>query len=104
MRRLVLGKLVRGHKGHGGGFQLARPAAAIRFADILRATATGPEEDRCAFGWGQCDVVHPCPLHPTWSRLNEAFWRWAESARLSEAVAPGAMLLDRRRRRAPGAE
>ena len=61
MRRLVLGKLVRGHKGHGGGFQLARPAATIRFADVLRATDTGPQPNRCAFGWGECDVAHPCP-------------------------------------------
>lgn len=102
MRRLVLGKLVRGHKGHGGGFQLARPAATIRFADVLRATDTGPQPNRCAFGWGECDVAHPCPLHPAWSKLNEAFRRWAETTRLSEAVAPGTMLLDRNRGSARG--
>jgi Rrf2 family iron-sulfur cluster assembly transcriptional regulator len=97
MRRLVVGRLVQGRKGHGGGFQLARPPAAIRFADVLRATETDPEPNRCAFGWGECDASRPCPLHGAWSRLDEAFWQWAESTSMADAAATESMLAARRR-------
>lgn len=97
MRKLVLGKLVRGQKGHGGGFQLARAPGSIRFAEILAVTDQYPAPDRCGFGWGTCDPRNPCPLHPAWSRLNEAFQRWAESMTLADVTLPGAELLDRMR-------
>ena len=97
MRRLVVGRLVQGRKGHGGGFQLARSPGSIRFADVLRATETDPEPNQCAFGWGECDAARPCPLHPAWSKLDEAFWRWADTTSLAEAVATESMLAVRRR-------
>lgn len=82
MRRLVVAKLVRGQRGHGGGFQLARPPASIRFADILSAIGAIPEPQACAFGWDSCDPDHPCPLHPAWSRLKDSYTQWADQITL----------------------
>ncbi len=82
LRRLVAAELLASQKGHGGGFVLARPAASIRISDILDAVDELPNEERCAFGWGDCDAAHPCPLHPAWSRLNDALRDWATSTTL----------------------
>jgi Rrf2 family protein len=89
LRRLVEADLLISQKGHGGGFALARPAEQIRFADVLAAVDQAPGSGRCAFGWGSCDTRHPCPLHPAWSRLNEALTCWAANTTLAEVAAGG---------------
>ena len=82
MRRLVVAGLVSSQRGHGGGFRLMKAPKDIRFAEILRATDLDPVNQRCAFGFGQCDTENPCHLHPAWSRLKECFNGWAESTTL----------------------
>jgi Rrf2 family iron-sulfur cluster assembly transcriptional regulator len=84
LRRLVLAELLVSQKGQGGGFSLARPAGEISFLEILAAVDTYPTEGRCAFGWGACDEVNPCPLHETWSRLNTHFQDWASQSNLGD--------------------
>ncbi|MFT4975494.1 MAG: Rrf2 family iron-sulfur cluster assembly transcriptional regulator [Myxococcota bacterium] len=82
MRRLVLAGLVTSKRGHGGGFQLAKPPGQIRFIDILEAMDYQAELGRCAFGIGRCDAESPCPLHDSWSALQNEFFAWARSNRL----------------------
>jgi len=84
LRRLVAAGLLTSQKGHGGGFVLARPAAQIRFADVLGAMGEAPVGGRCAFGWGNCDAKKPCPLHPAWSVLNDALQSWAGRTTLAD--------------------
>jgi Rrf2 family protein len=84
LRRLVLADLLISQKGQGGGFALARPARDVRFIDILNAVDAFPAEGRCAFGWGACDEIHPCPLHGAWSRLNQGMLEWATNTNLAE--------------------
>ncbi len=84
LRRLVLKDLLTGHKGHGGGFALSRPPSRIRLIDVLKATDFELMPDRCAFGWGRCNLHTPCPLHPIWTRLNEATETWATKTTLAE--------------------
>jgi Rrf2 family protein len=84
MRRMVVARLVRSQKGHGGGFVLARPAAEIRFVDVLVAAGYPMEPDRCAFGWGRCNPSSPCPLHPTFSKLDLAMTEWAYRTTLGD--------------------
>ncbi len=84
MRRLVLAGLLVSQKGQGGGFLLARLTDEIAFIDILTAVDAYPTEGRCAFGWGECDEVRPCPLHGSWSRLNEELRAWAEGTTLAD--------------------
>lgn len=81
MRRLVVADLVASQKGHGGGFALARPPSAIRFADILAAAGV-EADDHCAFGWARCNRASPCPMHPAWVELKERFAAWSESHHL----------------------
>jgi Rrf2 family protein len=86
LRRLVAAGLLQSQKGHGGGFTLARPAAKIRFSDVLAAVGSAPARNQCAFGWGACDSRQPCPLHPAWSRLNTAFRDWADKTTLADVM------------------
>ena len=82
LRRLVLAGILESRKGRGGGFTLARPAERIRFRDVLAAVDAYPKADRCAFGWGACDPLHPCPLHESWAGMSERFQAWATGTSL----------------------
>jgi len=86
LRRLVLAGLLVSQKGQGGGFSLARAAGQISFIDILNAVDAFPSDGRCAFGWGSCDELSPCPLHNSWSRLNNQLRDWATDTNLAEVA------------------
>ncbi len=86
LRRLVLAELLVSQKGQGGGFSLARPAAEIPFIDIFNAVDVFPTDERCAFGWGDCDQLSPCPLHDAWSRLSHQIRDWANDTNLAEVA------------------
>lgn len=88
MRKLVAAKLAVAAKGPGGGFRLARPRGDIRFLDIIAAVGEEPAPDHCVFGWSRCDAKSPCPLHPTFSKLNDEMWSWATDHTLAD-VRPG---------------
>lgn len=84
LRRMVEAGLLRGVKGHGGGFTLAQPARKIRFIDIFEAIEGSIEARRCVFGWSLCSSASPCVLHHRWSELNDAFQKWARKTTLSD--------------------
>lgn len=104
MRRLVLAGLATSQKGQGGGFLLSRPPGEIPFIDILVAvdaySSDGPDQ-QCAFGWGQCDALRPCPLHDSWTELNDQLRAWAEGTSLADVAKAAAenqdLRVDRRR-------
>ncbi len=95
LRRLVERGLLDAQKGHGGGFALARAPRLISFFDVLSALDEMPSPGRCAFGWPRCMDANPCPLHPAWTRLNDAFRSWAGATTLAEVARTGS------RRRSP---
>ena len=86
LRRLVLAELLVSQKGQGGGFSLSGPAAEISFIAILNAVDAFPTDGRCAFGWGNCDQLLPCPLHGAWSRLSQQIRAWANDTNLAEVA------------------
>ena len=96
MRRLVLAGLLSSQKGQGGGFLLSKGPDEIPFIDILTAVDAYSTDGGCAFGWGKCDEVHPCPLHGSWSRLKEQLRSWAEDTTLADVAKRGAENRERR--------
>ncbi|MCP4007711.1 MAG: Rrf2 family transcriptional regulator [bacterium] len=84
LRRLVVAGVLESYKGVGGGFELARPPSEIPFTEILAAVDAYPGDDRCVFGWGACDPSDPCPLHPAWVQMSEAFRSWASTTTLAD--------------------
>ncbi len=93
MRRLVVAGLLKSQKGHHGGFVLAMPARYIRALDIMVAADYRPDPAHCAFGWGACRPAEPCPLHPAWSKLNDAICTWAAMTTLSDMLVEGGLPL-----------
>ena len=90
--RLAAAGLVESARGTGGGFRLARPAAAISLADIVEAVegpialTTCVDEDR-----HDCALDGHCQVKPHWGVVNAAI-RGALAdvslAQLSAAPAP----------------
>ena len=83
LRCMVEAKLLKAEKGHGGGFVIARAPERIKFIEIFEAIEGQIEPRRCVFGLGTCSASNPCPLHPRWSELNEAFQKWARKTTLA---------------------
>jgi Rrf2 family protein len=83
--------LVISTRGYGGGYQLARPADLITFADVLRAT-DGPIAmvpcvsrnfyERCE----DCDDEATCALRRTFSEVRDAVNAVLENRTLAEAL------------------
>jgi Rrf2 family protein len=84
LRRLVLAGLLESRKGQGGGFALAHPPGEISFRDVLEAVDAYPRKERCAFGWGNCDAQHPCPLHGPWTQMSQEFRDWASTTTFAD--------------------
>ena len=71
--RLAAAGLLISARGTGGGFRLARPAAAISLADIVEAvegpialtTCVDDHRDHCA-------LDHHCAVKPHWGVVNQA--------------------------------
>lgn len=93
MRRLVEHDLIVAQKGHGGGFRLARAPGRIRYIDILGALGYEPGSEHCVFGWPECGNDNPCPLHDSWTSMNDAFQRWLYETTLAEVDKGGDPLL-----------
>lgn len=55
--------LVKGSRGPGGGFSLARPPEQISIHDIVSLFEGGAPSTECPFGPGYCGRQDPCPLH-----------------------------------------
>ena len=71
--RLAAAGLIESARGTGGGFRLARPAAAISLADIIEAVegpiamTTCVDEDR-----HDCALDGHCQVKPHWAVVNAA--------------------------------
>ena len=92
LRRLVAAGLLESEKGHGGGFRLTRSPSRITFADIFRALGEEIDQNRCAFGWGECNKKNPCLLHPAFSELKTQLIAWAKRSTLAMAAADPALI------------
>ncbi len=70
--RLAAAGLLESARGTGGGFRLARPAAAISLADIIEAVegpialTTCVDEDR-----HDCALNQQCQVKPHWAIIND---------------------------------
>lgn len=79
MQTLARGGLVRSAKGRGGGFVLARPAARIAVADVLRALQGPVSLHDCLFKDRICPDHASCPLRRSLGRLERRLVRDLEA-------------------------
>lgn len=71
--RLSAAGLIESARGTGGGFRLARPAAAISLADIIEAVEGPIAMTACVdHGRHDCAIEQNCRVRPHWSAVNGA--------------------------------
>lgn len=70
--KLSASGLLRSVRGAGGGFRLARPAAAITVADIVEAVEGPIAMTACTDGHTDCVIEASCAARPHWPQVNRA--------------------------------
>jgi Rrf2 family protein len=99
--------LVTATRGQAGGYRLARPAAAIAMADVMRALEGPILEMPCAGmdDLEHCDRPQPCSVHEIFQRVYESLSGSLSATSLAEVAAgaggPPYPQHVRRRRQAP---
>lgn len=74
--------LVRGVRGPGGGYQLARSANAITIAAII--AAVDEKVDATCGGEADCDQETTCLTHDLWCGLSQRIYEFLDSISLEE--------------------
>jgi FeS assembly SUF system regulator len=65
--------LLRSVRGAGGGFKLARPAAAVSLADVIEAIEGPIAMTSCVdTGKHDCGLEGSCKVQPHWAMVNGA--------------------------------
>jgi Rrf2 family iron-sulfur cluster assembly transcriptional regulator len=89
LHRLSRLGLVRGQRGPGGGYRLARPAGEIRLAQVV-GPLEGPQFARqCLLGLPHCSDARPCPLHSVWGSLRSTLLAVVDQRTLADLLTPG---------------
>jgi len=71
--KLSAAGLLRSVRGSGGGFKLARPAAAVTLADIIEAVEGPIALTACVDeGRHDCSLEGACKVQPHWGAVNDA--------------------------------
>ena len=78
-------ELVESVRGPGGGYHLARDAAQITVADIIRAVDEPIDSTQCG-GRENCHDHQRCMTHELWEELNSTVSGFLSGIRLSDLV------------------
>jgi len=76
--------LVTSARGAQGGYQLARPAAAISAADIIDAIEGPVAITECSGDHSACDLEQVCSTGTAWQRVNVAIRRSLDELSLAQ--------------------
>ncbi len=83
--RLRHAGLVKGVRGPGGGYRLAKPAEDISIAQIISAVDENVDVTRCG-GEGNCQDGARCLTHKLWSDLSERLYEFLDGITLAKFV------------------
>ena len=89
LKLLARGDVVLSHRGHQGGYSLARDAQAITVADIVTALDGPVALTACVDGHeGDCSVETMCAIRGHWDAVNTAVRGALESVTLADMIVP----------------
>ncbi len=77
--------LVKGVRGPGGGYRLAKPASDISVSDIIDSVDEKLDFTKCK-GMGDCNQGERCITHKLWSGLTEDLHRFLSGITLDQYV------------------
>jgi|ERR1019366_4337097 Rrf2 family protein len=72
LQGLVASGLLISHRGAGGGFQLAVPAAAVSLLDVVEAVDGPVQLNLCVGHDPSCERQTHCVVHPVWEEAQAA--------------------------------
>ncbi|KOR31135.1 Rrf2 family transcriptional regulator [Achromatium sp. WMS2] len=81
-------KLVRGVRGPGGGYYLAKPTKEISIAEVVCAVDEWVEFTRCG-GKEDCQDGQRCLTHSLWNDLSSQIYEFLDKISLADLVARG---------------
>ncbi|RFA28220.1 Fe-S cluster assembly transcriptional regulator IscR [Alkalilimnicola ehrlichii] len=81
--RLRKNKLVKGVRGPGGGYRLAKPAGEITIADVIVAVDENVDATRCG-GQRNCQSGEPCLTHDLWTDLSQQIYSFLDGITLAQ--------------------
>jgi Rrf2 family protein len=87
IRDLMRRRLVRSHRGPGGGYQLARAASEITFRDIIEAVEGPISLNVCVDGSSVCALKPTCRMFRVWEEGQRALLDLFSKATLEEILA-----------------
>ena len=79
-------RLLRSHKGIGGGYELALPAQKISLRMIIHSFDEDVAFDECLLENRSCLERGQCPLHEPWRAIREQLVDFLERNTLAELV------------------
>ena len=83
--RLRKSGLVKGVRGPGGGYRLARSASEISIAQIISAVDETVDVTRCK-GQGNCKDGTKCLTHELWTNLSDRLYDFLSGITLAQFV------------------
>jgi Rrf2 family iron-sulfur cluster assembly transcriptional regulator len=78
--------LVASARGPGGGYRLARPAAAISISEIVNAVDEPIHATRCEQGGPGCLAGQRCLTHDLWAELGEQIRLFLDGVTLADVI------------------
>jgi FeS assembly SUF system regulator len=92
LKALAHAELVSATRGAGGGYRLARPAAAITVAEVVAAIDGDIGLTQCSIHVDECARTQYCPTRPHWAAINRAVGAALSAVSLAEMVTPFAFV------------
>jgi len=83
--RLRQGGLVRGTRGPGGGYRLAKDASEVTIAGIISAVDEKADLTRCG-GKSDCQQGEECLTHELWAELSEKIYQFLDDISLADLI------------------
>jgi len=77
-------------KGWGGGFTLHQGSLDRPIREVLEVVEgpTAAESKECMYGLGQCNDEQPCPIHPFFKPVRQAFEEMQENVTIRDLRRP----------------
>jgi FeS assembly SUF system regulator len=92
LKALAHAGLVTAARGAGGGYRLARSAAAISVAEVVAAIDGDIGMTQCSVHVDECAHTNYCPTRPHWAAINRAVGQALSAVSLDAMLTPAAFI------------
>jgi FeS assembly SUF system regulator len=90
LKPLATAGLVEGFRGAGGGYRLARDAAAITLVHVVEAMEGPLGMTECSIHAGNCGIEASCGVRANWRRINDVVADALRGVTLAQMLSPPA--------------